>query len=160
MDLWTTIIVPAFAMLFVVIDPISCVPMYMALTSDADPRSRRKVAVKAVVVASGILALFAVAGESVLSYLGISLPAFRIAGGLLLFLIAVEMLFEKRTERRQRSVDVVTAEQSQVDGPQDSTAGFVDNVSIFPLGIPLVAGPGAIAGIILLRCCSTTGILE
>ena len=136
MELWSTVVVPAFATLFVVIDPIGLVPMFMALTADADSAARRKVAVKAIVTATIILVIFALAGETVLKWLGISLPAFRIAGGLLLFMIAVEMLFEKRTERRRKNVD---------EASSDSTSGtFVDEVSIFPLGLPLVAGPGAI----------------
>lgn len=142
MELWSTVIVPAFAMLFVVIDPIGLMPMFMALTSDADQAARRMVALKAVATATVILVIFALAGESVLHFLGISLPAFRIAGGLLLFMIAAEMLFEKRTERRRRNVDEASSDSHQ--------GQFVDEVSIFPLGLPLIAGPGAIASVILL----------
>ena len=134
-------------MLFVVIDPIGLVPMFVALTTDADQAARRRVAVKAILTAATILMIFAVAGEGVLHFLGISLPAFRISGGLLLFMIAAEMLFEKRTERRQRNVDDASA------GHEESTAAqhpFIDDISVFPLGLPLVAGPGSIAAVILL----------
>jgi multiple antibiotic resistance protein len=153
MELWTTVIVPAFAMLFVVIDPIGLVPMFIALTTGADAAAQRKVAIKAIGTATIILTSFALAGESVLHALGISLPAFRIAGGMLLFMIAAEMLFEKRTERRRRNVDEASKESESdtndiKDGP--GTSEFVDEISVFPLGLPLVAGPGAIAAVILL----------
>ncbi len=147
MELWTSVIVPAFAMLFVVIDPIGLVPMFVALTTGADQAARRRVAVKAILVAATILTIFAIAGEGVLHFLGISLPAFRISGGLLLFMIAAEMLFEKRTERRQRNVDDASADH---DKSAPASHEFVDDISVFPLGLPLVAGPGAIAAVILL----------
>ncbi|MGI9374087.1 MAG: MarC family protein [Hyphomicrobiales bacterium] len=145
MELWTSVAMPAFATLFVVIDPIGLIPMFIALTSGADAAAQRKVAVKAVFTGTIVLALFAFAGEAALNALGISLPAFRIAGGLLLFIIAVEMLFEKRTERRQRNVAEANAEAHH-----DKADAFVDDISVFPLGLPLIAGPGAIASIILL----------
>lgn len=125
--------VTAFAALFVVIDPIGLAPIFVALTAGMDARHRRAIAVRACAVGAGILILFALAGEAVLSFLGISIPAFRIAGGLLLFLTALEMLFEKRTQRRE--------ERAEAPPPDPS---------VFPLAMPLTAGPGAIATMILL----------
>jgi len=126
-------LITAFTALFVVIDPIGLAPIFLALTAGMTPRQRRSVAFRACGAAAGILILFAVAGEAVLNFLGISMPAFRIAGGLLLFLTALEMLFERRTQRRE----------GQAEAPPPDP-------SIFPLALPLTAGPGAIATMILL----------
>jgi multiple antibiotic resistance protein len=127
-------LIPAFVALFVIIDPIGLAPLFVALTQGMDARARRKVAVRSCLVALGLLTLFGVAGEAVLAFLGISMPAFRIAGGVLLFLTALDMLFERRTQRRQG--------QAGAEHPEDP--------SVFPLAIPLIAGPGAIATMILL----------
>jgi multiple antibiotic resistance protein len=127
-------LIPAFVTLFVIIDPIGLAPLFVALTQGMEARARRKVAVRACLVALGLLTLFGVAGEAVLAFLGISMPAFRIAGGVLLFLTALDMLFERRTQRRQGQAD----------------AEHPDDPSVFPLAIPLIAGPGAIATMILL----------
>lgn len=124
----------AFATLFVMIDPIGLTPMFAALTAGSDFRHRVTVALRGVLVAALILALFGFAGDALLSAVGISLPAFRIAGGIMLFLLAVEMLFEKRTERREK---------------QSEPAAHSDP-SVFPLATPLIAGPGAMAAMILL----------
>ncbi|MBV2361342.1 MarC family protein [Thalassococcus sp. CAU 1522] len=129
-----TFYITAFATLFVVIDPIGLTPIFIALTSGADAAHRRAVALRACLVAAGILALFAFLGEAVLGFIGISMPAFRIAGGILLFLTALDMLFERRTKRRKGAAD----EEEHPDP------------SVFPIAIPLIAGPGAIATIILL----------
>jgi multiple antibiotic resistance protein len=126
--------IPAFVTLFVIIDPVGLAPLFVALTQGMTVTERRKVAIRACLVAVGILTLFGVAGEAVLNFLGISMPAFRIAGGVLLFLTALDMLFERRTQRRQGQADS--------DHPDDP--------SVFPLAIPLIAGPGAIASMILL----------
>jgi len=125
----------SFVTLLVVIDPIGTAPLFVALTAGMDPRRRRMVAVRACVIAFGILTVFGLAGNTVLDSLGISLPASRIAGGLLLFLIAVDMLFEKRTKRRE--------DRTQDDDDHDP--------SVFPLATPLIAGPGAMAAMILLN---------
>ncbi|WP_371154427.1 MarC family protein [Jannaschia sp. 2305UL9-9] len=123
----------AFAALFVVIDPIGLAPIFVALTAGMSPRARRAIAFRACAIGASILILFALAGEAVLNFLGISMPAFRIAGGLLLFLTALEMLFEKRTQRREGQAEVPSTDPS-----------------VFPLALPLTAGPGAIATMILL----------
>ncbi|MBF9044733.1 NAAT family transporter [Rhodobacterales bacterium HKCCE4037] len=130
--------IPAFVTLFVVIDPIGLTPLFVALTQGIGDRQRRLIAVRSVVVAFGILLLFGLAGEAVLNFLGISMPAFRMAGGILLFLTALDMLFERRKQRRQGQADSAQSEEAHQDP------------SVFPLAIPLIGGPGAIASMILL----------
>lgn len=125
--------IPAFVTLFVIIDPVGLAPLFVALTSGMAPGRRRAIAIRASLVAFAVLTLFGLAGEAVLNFLGISMAAFRMAGGILLFLTALDMLFERRTERRQGKADT---------HPSDP--------SVFPLAIPLIAGPGAIASMILL----------
>lgn len=127
------LLVSAFVTLFVVIDPIALAPVFIALTQDMDRAHRDRAALRAVLIAFGLLALFGIAGEQLLTGIGIGMPAFRISGGLLLFLTAIDMLFERRTERRNR--------QGDVERPDPS---------VFPLAMPLIAGPGALAAMILL----------
>lgn len=129
-----TFLIGAFATLFVVIDPVGLTPICIALTADTDDRHRRAVALRAVAIAGAILTLFAFFGEAVLGFIGISMPAFRIAGGILLFLTALDMLFQRRTKRREDQAD-----EEEYPDP-----------SVFPIAIPLIAGPGAIATMILL----------
>ncbi|MEL7089351.1 MAG: MarC family protein [Planctomycetota bacterium] len=114
-------------------DPVGLAPLFVALTAGLTAAERRAIALRACAIAVAILTLFGLAGDAVLSFLGIGLPAFRIAGGMLLFLTALEMLFERRTQRRE----------SQTEEP-------APDPSVFPLAIPLLAGPGAIASMILL----------
>ena len=129
--------IAAFVTLFVVIDPIGLGPMFVALTQGASPPARRRIGIIAVSVAAGILTVFGLAGDSVLAFLGISLPAFRISGGLLLFMIALDMVFERRVQRREQRA-----------GGEDAAPSH--DPSVFPLATPLLAGPGAIATMILL----------
>ncbi|WP_296763599.1 MarC family protein [Sediminimonas sp.] len=126
-------LISAFATLFVIIDPIGLTPIFVALTQGMNSAQRRAIALRACLVGAILLCLFAAFGEAVLGFIGISMPAFRIAGGILLFLTALDMLFERRTKRREGQAE-------------DDT----DDPSVFPLAIPLIAGPGAIASIILL----------
>jgi multiple antibiotic resistance protein len=126
-------LITAFATLFVVIDPPGLVPLFIALTQGMTAERRRAMALRACLIAGVLLTLFGLAGESILGFIGISMPAFRIAGGILLFLTALDMLFERRTQRR---------EGQQPDPDHDP--------SVFPLATPLIAGPGAIASMILL----------
>lgn len=126
-------LITAFATLFVVIDPPGLVPLFIALTRGMGPEQRRAMALRACIIATILLTLFGLAGESLLGFIGISMPAFRIAGGILLFLTALDMLFERRTQRR---------EGQHPDANHDP--------SVFPLATPLIAGPGAIASMILL----------
>jgi multiple antibiotic resistance protein len=126
-------LVTTFVTLFVVIDPIAVAPLFVALTQGMTDAMRRRIALRAILVAFGLLAAFGIAGKALLAGIGIGLPAFRISGGLLLFLMAVDMLFERRTERREK--------RAAEEGPDPS---------VFPLATPLIAGPGALATMILL----------
>ncbi|WBU64171.1 MarC family protein [Paracoccus aerodenitrificans] len=126
-------LITAFVTLFVVIDPVGLAPMFIALTQGMSDEHRRRIGLRAVFIAAILLTLFGLAGENILSGIGISLPAFQIAGGILLFLTALDMLFERRTERR---------EGQSADSDLDP--------SVFPLATPLLAGPGALATMILL----------
>ncbi|WP_417618288.1 MarC family protein [Parasphingorhabdus sp.] len=130
--------ISAFITFFVVIDPPGCAPIYASLTSSVPERDRRVMAVRAVFVAALILLIFALFGEQMLGALGISLDSFRIAGGIMLFLIALEMVFEKRTERREDRA------QEIIEQPE------IEDVSIFPMAMPMIAGPGSIAAVMLL----------
>jgi len=133
----------ALVTFFVVIDPPGVTPMFSTLTQAMPAAMRRRMAWKSVSIAAGILLGFAFGGEWVLDKLHVSLDAFRIAGGLLLFLIALDMLFETRTQRRQ-------ARNARVIEEQRAHPGEHDDISVFPLAIPLIAGPGSIASIMLL----------
>ena len=97
----TAFLITAFATLFVVIDPPGLVPLFIALTQGMGAERRRAMALRACIIASVLLLMFGLAGESILGFIGISMPAFRIAGGILLFLTALDMLFERRTQRRE-----------------------------------------------------------
>jgi multiple antibiotic resistance protein len=127
----------AFVTFFVVIDPPGCAPIFAGLTAGTDQTHRRAMAIRAVVVAAIILVVFALVGEPLLHGLGIELASFRIAGGIMLFLIALEMVFEKRTQRREDRAAKVSEEEAE-------------DVSIFPMAMPMIAGPGSIATVMLL----------
>lgn len=134
--------VSALATFFVVIDPPGCAPIFASLTAGAEAAHKRAMALRSVFVATMILLVFAIFGEDLLRSLGISLDAFRIAGGIMLFLIALEMVFEKRTERRENRAEDVKSRPEQ------------DDISIFPMAIPMIAGPGSIASVMLLMARS------
>jgi multiple antibiotic resistance protein len=133
--------VSAFVTFLVVIDPPGCAPIFASLTSGATPAHRRATALRSVGIAAGILLFFGLLGQDLLRALGVSLSAFRIAGGILLFLIAIDMVFEKRTERRENRAEEVSAREA-------------DDISVFPMAIPMIAGPGSIASIMLLMARS------
>lgn len=126
-------IITAFVTLFVVMDPIGLVPLFLALTQGMSAKARLAIGLRACVIAAGMLLVFGIAGEAILSAVGISMPAFQIAGGILLFLTALDMLFERRTQRRE----------NRKSEPEHDP-------SVFPLATPLIAGPGTIASMILL----------
>lgn len=128
--------IPAFVTLFVVMDPIGLMPLFLALTQGMNTHQRRVIALRAAGVAGFLLTLFAFLGDKVLGFLGISMAAFRISGGILLLLTALDMLFERRTKRRKDT--------------SEKTIDAEDDPSVFPLAMPLMAGPGAIATMILL----------
>jgi multiple antibiotic resistance protein len=130
-------LISALVTLLVVVDPIGLVPSYLAVTHGLPKRARRSVALRAAVIAAAILVGSALIGDWLLRTLSIGLPAFRIAGGLLLFSIASEMVFGVRIERQSRQAEEAIEEH-------------VRNVATFPLAIPLMAGPGAITATVLL----------
>ena len=130
----------AFANFFVTLDPIGVVPFFVALTAGFTPAARRATALKGIAVAGVILLLFTVVGQPLLHYLGITLPAFRVAGGLLLLLLAVDMVMAKEGGMR-----------ATTPKEEEDTALRRPDVAVFPLAFPLIAGPGAIASAILMQ---------
>jgi multiple antibiotic resistance protein len=130
--------ISAFITLFVVIDPLGCAPIYASLTKGASHAQRRVMAIRAVGIAAAILLIFALWGKQLLGTLGIALDSFRIAGGIMLFIIAMDMVFEKRTQRREDRAHKI-AEKPEVE-----------DVSVFPMAMPMIAGPGSIATVMLL----------
>jgi multiple antibiotic resistance protein len=130
-------LISAAVTLAVVVDPIGLAPTFLSVTTGLPRGARRSVAMRAAVIAGAILAGTAVIGDWLLRQLGITLPAFRIAGGLLLFSIASEMVLGVRNERQSRDAEHAIEEH-------------VRNVAVFPLAVPLLAGPGAITATVLL----------
>ena len=131
-------LINVFVVLFVVIDPIGLAPIFGALTRGGSNTYRRRMAVKAILLAAGILFLFAFTGDWLLQALGISVSSFKIAGGLLLFLVAIDMVFARQSGLRSTTV----REQEE--------ARFKEDISVFPLAFPLLAGPGALTTVLLL----------
>lgn len=142
-------LIPAFVTLFVIIDPIGLVPIFIALTADASPGHRRRMAIQGCATGFAVLLMFALVGDKLLGALGITLPAFRLAGGILLFLIALEMVFEQRTKRRNQRAEDLQNEGEHAEHGAD-TEYQDDDIAAFPIAIPFIAGPGAIATVILL----------
>lgn len=134
----TDYFINALATLFVTIDPVGLAPIFVVLTAGQTREQRRATGVRAVVIAGICLTGFTLIGEPFIGFLGVSLPAFRIAGGLLLFVIAFEMVFGRRSERKSETA------QSAVEHAD------LRHVAVFPLAIPLIAGPGTISATILL----------
>jgi multiple antibiotic resistance protein len=132
-ELFTT----AFITLAVIIDPPGCAPIFASLTRGASAAERRRLAIRSAGVAWAILMFFALLGEPLLRTLGISLSAFRLAGGIMLFMIALDMVFERRTERREERA-------KEIEGTPEA-----EDISVFPMAIPMIAGPGSIASIML-----------
>lgn len=128
----------AFVTFLVIIDPPGCVPIFASLTRGTDAMHRRAMALRSASVAWFILMFFALLGKPLLKLLGISLASFRIAGGIMLFFIAIDMVFEKRTERREKRAE-------EIEGTPDA-----EDISVFPMAIPMIAGPGSIASAMLL----------
>ncbi|GMB83078.1 MarC family protein [Shinella zoogloeoides] len=132
------LLVNAVTTLLVTLDPPGLAPIFLGLTVGMTRPQRKQVALRGSLIAFCILAVFALTGAGVLSLLGISIGAFRIAGGLLLFWIAFEMIFERRNERKEKTSEVAI------------TRDHIHNIAVFPLALPLIAGPGAISATILL----------
>ena len=127
---------PPFTMLFVVMDPIGNMPIFMSLTESPRPGYRLLMAKRSVLIGFFVMLFFAYAGEAFLNLLGISMPAFRIAGGIMLLIVALRMIFVE--EQKEKAAGEVT------ENP------YANDVAVFPLAVPLIAGPGSIASIILL----------
>jgi multiple antibiotic resistance protein len=121
----------------VIIDPPGCAPIFASLTSGAPPAQRRAMALRASLVAWVILMFFALLGRPMLHALGISLASFRLAGGVMLFMIALDMVFERRTQRREERAH-------SIEGTPQA-----EDISVFPMAIPMIAGPGSIASAML-----------
>jgi multiple antibiotic resistance protein len=142
--MWDTVLevgFNSFLLLFVTIDPVGVTPMFAALGAHLSESARRRAATRGVLLAAGILIVFGLVGDRLLTALGIGLPAFRIAGGSLLFLLAIDMMFARQSGLRSTTQgEYHEAEQR-------------DDISVFPLAFPLLAGPGALTTILLL----TTG---
>lgn len=132
-------VLPILVTFLVIIDPIGTAPIFAALTEGASQRHRVRMAIKGTMISATILAGFAYGGSYLLGAMGISLDAFKAAGGILLFLIALEMVFDKRNERRGKTTDAY----------KESHAEAETDISVFPLSIPLLAGPGTITTIML-----------
>lgn len=134
----TETMISAFTTLLVTVDPPGLAPLFLGLTQGMTREQRQQVAIRGSVMGLAILTVFALFGASILSALGISMGAFRIAGGLMLFAIAFEMIFEKRNERKEKTTgDAITKDH-------------IHNLAVFPLAIPLIAGPGAISATVLI----------
>jgi multiple antibiotic resistance protein len=127
----------ALVTFLVIIDPPGCAPIFASLTRDAAPAHRRAMAIRSTIIAWAILMFFALLGRPMLHALGISLASFRIAGGIMLFMIALDMVFERRTQRREERAQSIEAG----DEAQD--------ISVFPMAMPMIAGPGSIASAML-----------
>ena len=127
------VFIQAFVLYFVVIDPIGNTPIFMSITQTQNEKEKYQTAIEGVTIATAVLILFSIIGQFLLSYLNISLESFRIAGGIILFLIAIEMLFNKRQERKEQILDRTK-----------------DKLSVFPLAIPILAGPAAITSVIVI----------
>ncbi len=128
----------AFVTLLVTLDPPGLAPIFIALTLGMTPKEKHQVAIRAAIIAFAILLIFALGGSALMNALGISLPAFRIAGGLLLFYTAFQMVFAERGQRKKElATDAVTIDH-------------IENLAAFPLAIPLMSGPGSITAVILL----------
>lgn len=127
-----------FVVLFIVIDPVGLAPMFLGLTRGGTAAYQRKMAIRGTALASGMLLVFFFFGDALLAALGIGLPAFRIAGGALLFLLAIDMVFARQSGLRSTT----TREQREAEHKED--------ISVFPLAFPLIAGPGALTTVLLM----------
>src|SRR5215212_5487111 len=127
----------ALATFLVIIDPPGCAPIFASLTRGASTAQRRSMAIRSAVIAWAVLMFFALLGRPMLHALGISLASFRIAGGIMLFFIALDMVFERRTERREKRAQEIEATPE------------IEDISVFPMAIPMIAGPGSIASAML-----------
>lgn len=153
----TEIFISIFIVYFVVIDPIGMVPLFVALTGGLSAGAKLRLAVEGPFIAAVILVFFALFGAQLLTYLGISLIAFKIGGGLLLFQVAIDMLSSKRLQRKQKTVSGAPHKgsgENQTDQPQDRDTADIS--SVYPLAIPLLAGPAAIVSVMVVTSDTAT----
>ncbi len=137
----------AFVVLFVVVDPIGVALIFFTLTRDLSTSQQRKTALRGTALATVILLIFFLIGDDLLHRLNISIPAFRIAGGALLFLLAIDMVFARQSGLRSTT----TREQEEAEHKQD--------VSVFPLAFPLIAGPGALTTVLLMASSAKQSLI-
>ena len=138
-------LIQSFLTLFVVMDPIALVPAFLGMAGTRSRGEQLRLARKAVLVAGSVILFFAVMGKELLRYLGINLDAFRVSGGVLLFLMALDMVFARASGARE-----TTEEESEAKSRED--------ISVFPLAIPLIAGPGTLSSVMILTGKSTSTI--
>ncbi|GGE41090.1 UPF0056 inner membrane protein [Marinicauda pacifica] len=134
---------------FVVIDPIGVAPIFASLTEGTHGAHKRRMAIKSVLISTVVLFGFAYGGEWLLNALHVSLDSFRAAGGVLLFMLALDMIFEKRTERREERAEKWEEEHEDPENTSGEPLKAGEDISVFPMAIPMLAGPGAIASIML-----------
>ena len=134
----TTVFINSFILFFVTIDTIGNIPFFLSLTEDAKIKQRNQIAIRSVVIAFFIMIAFAYAGRYLLEVIDVSLDSLKIAGGIILMFLAIDILFEKRKKRREKRVEEALDEQS------------FDEITVFPIAIPFIAGPSALTTVILL----------
>lgn len=139
-----------FVTFFVVIDPVGIAPIFAVLTEGSSPTYKRRMVIKATFIGGLILLFFAYLGSNLMATLGISMSAFRTAGGILLFMIALEMIFEKRAERREKNTEGLAHEHGKEGKTEFYPDEEYEDISVFPFAIPFIAGPGSITTSILL----------
>jgi len=134
----TAVFINSFILFFVAIDTIGTIPFFLSLTEEAKIKKRNQIAIKSVIIAFFIMITFAYAGRYLLDAIGVSLDSLKIAGGIILMILAIDILFEKRKTRREKRVEEALDEKS------------FDDIIVFPIAIPFIAGPAALTTIILL----------
>ena len=134
----TAVFINSFILFFVAIDTIGNIPFFLSLTEEAKIKKRNQIAIKSIIIAFFIMITFAYAGRYLLDAIGVSLDSLKIAGGIILMILAIDILFEKRKTRRQKRVEEALDEKS------------FDDIIVFPIAIPFIAGPAALTTVILL----------